>query len=768
MGDMVVEKEAGVAAAVTAEPSPGAVQQARGPARLARLLPWLLSLTAAVGGLLAIGVPLGDVSRYAAYFGGCVILPGVLLLRAAWRSTGNWGEDIGLGATVGMAFQLLGWAVLTAVGLQSWLLAWPLILLAAFAVVPQLRPYWRITRPEPLPVAWSWGMAICATLLAVYISFAIMTDHPPPPDGTAYYQDLLYHLSMVHELVRSVPPQLPQVAGERLEYHWFANADMAGAADITGLSPAMVLFRLWLVPQAVVGLLVCAALARQVSKVWWTGVLAAAAVLPTGLASLLSPSSTFGVVTSAAAAIFLVDALFHRSGRRGVWILGAALAVVAGGSKPSTLPILLGGVGLAALFLLLRDRRMPWRLVAAGLFLLLTLAGMLRFVAGSTNGSGMQLLAILRFDRQYRAITGDFSVTGTGDFLPVPLTSGDSTAVTGFAVMLGLTLLSYAGLLIGFGLLMVRATRRHPAAWMLAGALTAAWLGMLLLNHPAASQQYFLRGVVPFAMAATCWLVAVAFEGRGRRTVLRVGVAAVGLGVVFQQLVRRPSIDRASPRAEQVEALARPLVTVMVLIVVVVAGWFLTRLIWTRRPGAGVAVPVLIVITASLAGMSRSSYYAFRTDTTNRAAGEVVRPDEQAAARWLRENTPPTAVVVTGSWCLSGPRQPGCDARGWLVSGLAGRRTLVEGWAYTQQSLATNGVGGRGYTVQPSPWPDRVELSTRILTAPTPELMEVARHHGARWIYADSSESPVSPVLDRLAELRYQEGNVRIYELPAR
>ncbi len=90
----------------------------------------------------------------------------------------------------------------------------------------------------------------------------VMAYHPMPPGGTAYYPDLLYHLSMVHELMRSVPPELPQVAGERLEYHWFANADMAGAVDITRLAPIVVVFRLWLLPWLVVALLVCATLAR--------------------------------------------------------------------------------------------------------------------------------------------------------------------------------------------------------------------------------------------------------------------------------------------------------------------------------------------------------------------------------------------------------------------------------------------------------------------------------------------------------------------------
>ena len=50
---------------------------------------------------------------------------------------------------------------------------------------------------------------------------------------------------------------------------------MAAAADITRLTPIVVLFRLWLLPWLVVALLVSATLARTVSRTWWTGVLAA-------------------------------------------------------------------------------------------------------------------------------------------------------------------------------------------------------------------------------------------------------------------------------------------------------------------------------------------------------------------------------------------------------------------------------------------------------------------------------------------------------------
>ena len=238
-----------------------------------RLLPWLLPLLVAVLGLASVDVGPGPIVKYAVYFALAIALPGTLLLRAAWRSTGNWAEDVGLGSVVGATWQLIGWALFTALGWQRWLIVWPALVLAAFAVFG--RRFWRIADPKPLPVAWTWGLAVSSAVVLGASTVGVMAYHPMPPDGTAYYPDLLYHLSMVHELMRSVPPELPQVAGERLEYHWFANADMAGAVDITRLAPIVVVFRLWLLPWLVVALLVCATLARTVSRTWWTGVLAA-------------------------------------------------------------------------------------------------------------------------------------------------------------------------------------------------------------------------------------------------------------------------------------------------------------------------------------------------------------------------------------------------------------------------------------------------------------------------------------------------------------
>ena len=87
----------------------------------ARLLPWLLPFLVAVISLLSLDVPLGPIAKYTLYFALAVAMPGILILRGLWRSTGNWAEDFGLGSAVGAVYQLAGWAIFTALGRQGWL-----------------------------------------------------------------------------------------------------------------------------------------------------------------------------------------------------------------------------------------------------------------------------------------------------------------------------------------------------------------------------------------------------------------------------------------------------------------------------------------------------------------------------------------------------------------------------------------------------------------------------------------------------------------------
>jgi hypothetical protein len=154
--------------------------------------------------------------------------------------------------------------------------------------------------------------------------------------------------------------------------------------------------------------------------------------------------------------------------------------------------------------------------------------------------------------------------------------------------------------------------------------------------------------------------------------------------------------------------------------------------------------------------------------TPDNGPGNQVHPDEQRAALWLRANSAEDDVVASNTACRPARRQPPCDARGYIVSGIAGRRALLEGWAYTQQALSMQGVGGLTYHFQPSPWKDRAAAIRQLFTDPTPELIETLRiGYGVRWIYADMLAGPVpTQKLGQLATLRHEEPSVMIYELP--
>ncbi|MEV5963827.1 hypothetical protein AB0L70_18820 [Kribbella sp. NPDC051952] len=731
-----------------------------------RLLPWLLPLLAAVAGLATVDVGPGPIIKYGGYFVLAIALPGTLLLRAAWRSTGNWAEDLGLGSVVGATWQLIGWAIFTALGWQRWLIVWPALVLIAFAIAG--RKYWRIADPKPLPVAWTWGLAVSAAVMVGATCVGVFAYHPMPPDGTAYYPDLLYHLSMVNELTRSVPPEMPQVAGERLDYHWFANADMAGAVDITRLTPVVVLFRLWLLPWLVVVLLVCATLARIVSRTWWTGVLAALALAApqvylfvdtsvnlTAPVSFLSPSQTFGMVAAVTVAVVLIELLFAGA-RSTAWLVVVPVAIVGGGSKPTVLPLLVAGVALAAVYLLVTTRRVSRRVIIAGAVLVAVGVGTILTVAGSTNGSRVQLLAVLKSLPVYSAATGDSTPPGAGGLILPALAHG---AVIGtLALLLGLLLTLQAMAWAGFGVV----GRRDPIAWFLLGVMIAGWLGYLLVDHPSVSESYFIYTAAPFSLAGAGWFAATSARAAGRP--IPIAAVALGLSVLYAALLVWAKGVPAGPPTRHLWLSTRLLLVVLAFTIVLLVVWRL----FFRQAGGGLLVVLILLATAPISSFAQSALHGdTEKSPTYRAPQWRVFPDETSAALWLGQNSAPTDVVATNTWCRpAGKVAPGCDARGYLVSGIAGRRTLIEGWAYTNQAMAAQGVGGRRYTEQPSPWPDRVALTSQALVAPTPEVLHrLHDEYGVRWLYADTRNGPVSPALDRLAELRHSAGMVRIYEL---
>ncbi|WP_132285205.1 hypothetical protein [Kribbella sp. VKM Ac-2568] len=750
-------------------------------------LVWLLPAATLYWVLAGTGVGNGDILRYSAYFAGCVVLPGVLLLRAFAPGRRTWPEDVGTGIVVGLSYELLGWALFTAAGTQQWLVVWPAAVLVVFAAVPRLRRCWRAQDAPRLPLAWGATLALLlsATLLLYY--GGTVSASPVPKYGGDYYQDMLWHLSIVHELGRSVPPEIPQVAGETMQYHWFADAHLASAAQIAGIDPRIVLFRLWFAPIIIGLVLAVAALARQVSGAWWTAPLAVALTTIVqrlaiwkfvgGLGAsplvFLSPSQSFGTTISVGAAALLIGALYRGAPRRS-WVIVLLVVCVSAGSKPTAVPLLLGGTGLAALFLLVRNRRIPWPTVGVGVALVgVTVASMLT-VAGSTAGTPLRLFGALRAFPGYTALTGDTAVPAPGGWIVEGLRDDQQTLTWAIAILVSVVV-SRAVWVVAFLGLAQRRTRTDPAQWWLVGTLIAAMLGFLVVDHPGFGQFYFLGSALPFAAVAAGYTIHGAVTGRrrpARRVIIAGGLlagAALALAIkAFGNIDARP----VSP-AEITRAVTEPMLWLAATLAVGLVGWFVLRAVRPQVRGLGLAL--LMCVAVGLALPSRP-WLEWRNaaDALTGEAPQIPVPavplfttDEIQAALWLERNAGGYDVVVTNTACLSRPRRPACDARGYLVSGVGGHRTLMEGWAYTQQSLANQGGTNVNYRQLPSPWPDRVELTTKALTAPTPDLLETLRRdYGVRWVFADKRAGTVAErTLDRLADRRYTRGQIIIYKL---
>jgi len=239
---------------------------------------------------------------------------------------------------------------------------------------------------------------------------------------------------------------------------------------------------------------------------------------------------------------------------------------------------------------------------------------------------------------------------------------------------------------------------------------------------------------------------------------------SVVLAAVFAAVLLWADAKPVGSQGHQLLLVARPLLAIVGLAIVVAGLWWFLG----RRRGAGLVVVLALLAVGPIKSFAQAAVHgdAERAQTFT-AARWWVYPDEEAAARWLGKHSAPTDVVAANTWCRPvGKQTPGCDARGYIVSGISGRRTLIEGWAYTNPAMAEQGVGGRRYTEQPSPWPERVALTNQAITAPTPDVLRRLREeYHVRWLYADGHDGTVSPALGQLAVLRHSVGKVRIYDL---
>jgi hypothetical protein len=646
-----------------------------------------------------------------------------------------------------------------------------------------------MSSPAPLPRLWSWGVASAIGLCAMSMREAALTS-PLPPAGGVYYQDVPWHLSIVRELTRSFPPQIPQVAGEILQYHWFSDVHMAAAHLVSGVPATTVVLRLWILPLLAVTALIGARLARELSGVWWSGPIVAwglvvfegTRLLPrlgepdlgeAGVIFPTSPSQVFLLPLVLGAAILIVRAVRGvRLGAAG-WAVLALLLVAAAGAKPTAMPLILAGAGLAGVSLLVQRRR-QWRAaLSVGAMVAVILPLSFLAVSGSSGGSRIALFGFVKWQPLYHSLTAAGSGPAAGRVLPEGAHRLSGQTLVTLVILLLVPLIANLARVAPFGWIGSRRLRRDPAAWFMAGVLISGWVVYLVLSHPFYSQAYFLRLANPVVLVFGAWALTTAIPptARGRRVaaVLAAGTL-IGAGVVALARALTPTMPAATDLSASRESLMTvatsfltPLVVVCVAALAGFTVWVVAR---NKAPGlrgwGSALVLAALVLGGPVQGVLGSSGEAVVSFVADKPLPEGPRyrisPSAAAAMAWVDQHTPSDAVIATNRHCVAGRQRPKCHLIAFWVSGLGGRRTVLEGWGYL------NGMTSR---LSPSPYPGRLGVNDAVFTHPSAATVDrLRRGYGATWLVADTSVGPVSPKLAGFAVPRFTSGSITVYELP--
>ncbi|NUS40819.1 MAG: hypothetical protein HOP97_04235 [Terrabacter sp.] len=736
--------------------------------------------------LVAYDTPRRAVVAYFLAFVVSVLLPGTLVHRWLRGRQRLLVADLALGAATGLALQLLGWFLFTALGLASWMWVWTVLLVAPFAAVPALRRHAAIGRyPQRLPVGAAWATAALTSGLLWRTAQSWFVSSPLPPKSLMWYPDDYWHLAAAAELQRSVLPRVPQVADLTFTYHWFSNAHMGVMSTLTGIDLPVVIARLWLVPLVLVLAGLAVAVMVKLTGSAWPSLVVIAFLLTSGslngitwlgldgVAAFVahSPSQTYSLIPMLLVVHVATDVLRGRPVRRG-WILLFLVLMFTAGSKSSVLPVLLCGAALAGVVALLR--RDGWRrCLALGGALLAAMLVMAPLVTGSSAGAGVQAFAIVRRFPVWKEVTGltNYEI-GVNTGLVIPRLDAPGAA-TLLALILVAYAVQYAWLLSGLSVLSFRRDG-DLTAWFLLGTGIAGWWAMMLLDVDGVSQAYFMRGAVVAWHVLAAWGVhriwTTAAAGHRRRRLAVWAVAGLGLGWLVLKLQNSLSQDDVpagarSPRAAVVHGeLLTDLAVVVVPLLVGLGLWWVLH-----RRGSRAALPLIVALTAAfvLAPVVRPLTDVPKPGGYAPEPSRTVSSAEVKAARWVAAHTPTRDVVATNLHCVRFLTRPSCDARSFWVSGLTQRAVLVEGWGYTEAAHEANGKNNLGSRQQPFADPATFALNEAAFTAPTRAGLDELYARGVRWLYADRRASKVSPALATLAELRLRLGTADVYQLRA-
>ncbi|NUT33759.1 MAG: hypothetical protein HOV79_11865 [Hamadaea sp.] len=683
------------------------------------------------------------------------VLPGALVWRAVRPRRGWLAEDLAMGFAVGSALAI-GVQIVAGLAQQPWISYTPLLLGAVLVAIPATRARIRGARTTALP--WWWGPPVAALMLMTcgqLLNFFRAEPLTWTSGARTPYVDAYLHLALAAQLEHRGPTTFPWVSSEALGYHWFSHAWIAQVSATSGAGLDEVLFRFKPVLMPVVVVLAIAVAGVRLTGLAWAGPAAAALSMVGGDLNVfgrlgiglpinpLSPSLALSIPMMVAMVVVLA-LRWQRRMLSGAVIVLILLSLGSAGTKGSTLPLVLAGLGLAAAACLFFNRSRFWAVVLDGVLVTATLVFAF-VVVFRGSGAGLHL-----------SVEDAAGQTPAASWLGAPGSSWQMAFVIGLAVI-GVLARGVAAYALPFS----REGRRDPLAWLLIGGGLASAGAVALFAHPGVSQWYFVQTAEPLlALGSVLGLVALfkTVPAELTRRIVAVGAVA-GLVLVTAGPLLFGPLTKGSYR----RAAAMLLLAGLILLAAAAVGWFMGG---DRRQRTRLAATVVVV--AILAGgtalAARSVFQPLRpplkTVTLDRPWASS--QDQIAAARWIRDHSDVDDLVMTNRHCTIPVEPVGCDSRRFLVTAFSERQVLLEGWTATPMSAKLGPNGRDSITV--SYWkPELLQLNDGFIAAPSEEGARRLRDLGVRWIYVDHTR-PYAPTLEPYAKLRFQTADADVYE----
>ncbi len=652
------------------------------------------------------------------------VFPGALVWRLV-RPTHGWLlEDLVMGLAVGAALAVPS-QILAATLDQRWIAAaLPVALAVTLMAVPGTRVRIRSASVARLP--WAWGATVALSAVGPLLDVLRAFATPLRWNGWAnFHPDVPFQQAVTGEMLNHFPPHYPQAALEPFVGHWFANTWTAQIAAVSGTEVSTLLWRFNPALLMIVAPIAIAMAAMRLSGRVWAGPAAALLafllpdVVPWGTATISTPlHNPMSPTQQLAAFLFvaLVTLLILRwRGEASHWSLPLLLLLlpITGGTKGSTLPVLLVGM-LCATVALAVVRGRGLRTVALDTFL---------------TATTLIILTTTMFRNLGGQVTLDFGtsftqILGLGVLGPALVIAGGS-GITGI-VLAVLTII--LGPIAGFGLLTHRATRRDPLAWFLIGGGAAGLGAMVLLSAAGNSQIYFYKSAEILIALGAAWGATVLLHRAGSEPILT--VAGMVNGVAAFALVHGSLARDSAP------GLGLPLAALAVLLVVIgIGALVVARMTGTRARGAVAVAAVALLAAPSTAAAQAVVSWDRPPDVvqSNPAVGGINFEDVRAL-RWLRGHSDPDDVIATNRHCLGRIADP-CDRRQFFIGAYSERRVLIEGWTYTNRAAKLFEEFGHARIPDAYFWdPDLLALNDGFIAEPTAARADKLWDLGVRWI----------------------------------